>query len=70
MGSKFTQEFPFGSDLGFLTDAGPIIVPDQVFHGYKYDASQGWILHAKFPEKEVQRKQRTKIERKTRRQGG
>ena len=27
-GSKFTDEFPFGSALGFITDAGPITVPD------------------------------------------
>ena len=70
MGSKFTQEFPFGSALGFLTDAGPINVPEYVFHGYKYEASHGWILHAQFPEKEAKKKQNTKMGRKTRRQGG
>ena len=72
MGSKFTQEFPFGSALGFLTDAGPINVPEYVFHGYKYEASHGWILHAQFPEKEARKKLRTNMGRKTRprRQGG
>ena len=63
MGSKFTKDYPFGSALGYHTDAGPIIVPDQVFHGYKYDASQGWM-------EEVKKKQRTKIGRKTRRREG
>ena len=64
MGSKFTTKFPFGLALGFLTDAGPITVPDYVFHGYKYEASQGWILHAQFHEMEEKRNQRTKMRRK------
>ena len=36
LGSKFTRDFPFGSELGFLTDAGPVSVPNDVFHGYTY----------------------------------
>ena len=48
IGSKFTREFPFGSSLGFLTDAGPVNVPDEIFHGYKFYPGQGWILHATF----------------------
>ena len=70
MGSKFTQEYPFGSALGFYTDAGPIGVPDHIFHGYKYEAAHGWILHAQFPEVEEKQKQRTNLRRKTRRQDG
>ena len=51
IGSKFTREFPFGSSLGFLADAGPVNVPDEIFHGYKFYPGQGWILHAEFGEK-------------------
>ena len=61
-GSKFTKEFPFGSTLGFLTDTGPIQVPDQVIHGHVYDERQGWILHASYKVKEwnsVERNERT-----------
>ena len=48
-GSKFTGDFPFGSELGFLTDAGPVNVPEEVFHGYVFQPGQGWLLHAEFP---------------------
>ena len=67
-GSKFTNEFPFGSILGFHTDAGPIQVPDHVIHGHVYDAKQGWILHASYEErKSEQRNERPT--RRTRRKG-
>ena len=65
-GSKFTREFPFGSALGFITSAGPINVPDEVFHGYVYDVHQGWILHARFPEKRPAEKVKKKIQRRQR----
>ena len=65
--SKFTREFPFGSELGFLMDAGPVNVPDEVFHGYKFQPGQGWLLHATFlrlKEKEnIGMKKRRKIQR-------
>lgn len=65
IGSKFTREFPFGSKLGFLTDAGPVKVPDEVFHGYKYQPGQGWILHATFSEmKQVKKYPKMKKRRK------
>ena len=51
IGSKFIKEFPFGSALGYLTDAGPVNVPDEIFHGYKFYPEQGWILHAEFEER-------------------
>ena len=51
IGSKFVQEFPFGSSLGFLTDAGPVNVPEEVFHGYIFQPGQGWLLHAEFPQR-------------------
>ena len=57
-GSKFTNEFPFGSILGFHTDAGPIQVPDQVIHGHVYDERQGWILHASYKDEEGKSEQR------------
>ena len=59
IGSKFTSDFPFGSVLGFLTDAGPISVPDHVFHGHVYDARHGWILHAEIQERKDVPKHRT-----------
>ena len=70
-GSKFTNEFPFGSILGFHTDAGPIQVPDQVIHGHVYDERQGWILHASYRDKEGKSEQRRneRIMRRMRRRG-
>ena len=68
IGSKFTREFPFGSELGFLTDASPVKVPDEVFHGYKYQPGQGWILHATFSEmKQVKKYPKMKKGRKKQR---
>ena len=64
IGSKFTNDFPFGSVLGFLTDAGPISVPNHVFHGHVYDARHGWILHAEIQERKNvpnHRTQRTRM---------
>ena len=58
LGSKFDREFPFGTSLGFLTDAGPINLPDEIFHGYSYQPGQGWVLHATYPEKAKKRKKR------------
>ena len=58
LGSKFDREFPFGTALGFLTDAGPINVPDEIFHGHSYQPGQGWLLHAEYPEKVKERMKR------------
>ena len=58
LGSKFDREFPFGTALGFLTDAGPINVPDEIFHGHSYQPGQGWLLHAEYPEKIKKRMKR------------
>ena len=58
LGSKFDREFPLGTSLGFLTDAGPINLPDEIFHGYSYQPGHGWVLHAKYPEKVKKRKKR------------
>ena len=58
LGSKFDREFPFGTALGFLTDAGPINVPDEIFHGHSYQPGQGWLLHAEYPEKVKKRMKR------------
>ena len=66
VGSKFTSEFPFGKALGFLTSAGLINVPDEVFHGYIFDAQQGWILHARYPEDQERVKKVKKMERRKR----
>ena len=65
-GSKFSREFPFGSTLGFMTTNGAITIPDEVFHGYVYQASQGWILHSTFPEQKGVKKvqKRRKMSRK------
>ena len=70
IGSKFTKDFPFGSVLGFLTDAGPISVPNHVFHGHVYDARHGWILHAEIQERKNvpnHRTQRTRMKEGRRR---
>ena len=65
LGSKFRKEFPFGSSLGYKTSAGAVTVPCNVFHGHVYDPIQGWILHAKFPEKrKTQEMERKKTKRK------
>ena len=69
LGSKFSKPNPFGSVLGYLTDAGPIPVPDQVFHGYCYEESAGWILHASFPERKKKPGEKVK-EKMRRRQRG
>ena len=62
IGSKFTREFPFGKALGFLTDAGPVDVPDEVFHGYVFQPGQGWLLHATFSG--IQEKDKPKMKRR------
>ena len=68
LGSKFTREFPFGSALGYLTDAGAVRVPDDVFHGYVFEVGQGWILHADFPRKlELQNRRKKEVVRRKRR---
>ena len=65
LGSKFSKEFPFGSSLGYKTSAGAVAVSCNVFHGHVYDPIQGWILHAKFPEKrKTQEMERKKTKRK------
>ena len=70
MGSNFTRDFPFGSELGFPTDAGPVNVPKDVFHGYTYQPGQGWLLHAEFPRRvELPMKERM-INRSKKRQRG
>ena len=67
LGSKFTKDNPFGAISGYVTDAGVITVPKEVFHGHIYQDGVGWILHAEYkdpkpPEKKKQRmmKRRTK----------
>ena len=71
IGSKFEREFPFGSELGFLTDAGPVNVPKDVFHGYTYQPGQGWLLHAEFPRRtELSMKERMTPKRSRKRQRG
>ena len=67
-GSRFTGDFPFGSELGFVTDAGAVRVPDEVFHGYVFEVGQGWILHADFPRKlELQNRRKKEVVRRKRR---
>ena len=68
-GSKFTGDFPFGSELGFLTDAGPVNVPKDVFQGYTYKPGQGWLLHAEFPRRS-QPPEKSRSKRTMRRQRG
>ena len=70
LGSKFTSEFPFGSELGYLTDAGPVGVPNEVFHGYKYQPSQGWLLHAEFPRRSEMSIKKRMTKRSMRRKKG
>ena len=70
-GSKFTGDFPFGSELGFLTDAGPVNVPEEVFHGYVFQPGQGWLLHAEFPRRsKPPEKEKSRTKRTMRRQRG
>ena len=68
---KFTGDFPFGSELGFLTDAGPVNIPKDVFHGYTYKPGQGWLLHAEFPRRsQPPEKEKSRTKRIMRRQRG
>ena len=61
LGVKFTKPNPFGAISGYLTDAGVITVPNDVFHGYVYQEGVGWILHAEFgEEKDIQMSTNTK----------
>ena len=73
MGSQFSNPNPFGAALGYLTDAGAIGVPDCVYHGHVYDATnQGWILHACYPENQekVPKRKRDRMNMKKRKQRG
>ena len=70
-GSRFTGDFPFGSELGFVTDAGAISVSEEVFHGYVYKVGQGWILHAEFPQRsQLPKKEKLMTNRTKRRRRG
>ena len=55
MGSKFSKPNPFGVVSGYITDAGVIAVPNEVFHGHVYQDGVGFVLHAEFEGKKVEK---------------
>ena len=51
-----TESFPFGSEWGYRTSEGVVSVSSVVHHGYIWDESGCWILHATQPKDKGKRK--------------